>query len=109
MLSKKQEYVTSAVIKLIPEHFLKSGVEEVAFAETLNSAGHFIGSKGADAEVLTHSLKKVPRDLLSLHGKKPKTCKQYWSEGTFISSHPSAELQRFRKRSMGRTHFRAET
>lgn len=57
----------------------------MAFAETLDSAGHFIGSKDADAEVLTNSLKKVPPDLLSLHGKKPKTCKQYWSEGAFIS------------------------
>lgn len=48
--------------------FFKCGGKVVAFAETLNSAGHFIGSKDADAEVLTNSLKKVPRDLLSLHG-----------------------------------------
>lgn len=32
----------------------------MAFAETLNSAGHFIGSSDADAEALTNSLKKVP-------------------------------------------------
>lgn len=32
----------------------------MAFAGTLSSAGHFIGSRDANAEVLTNSLKKVP-------------------------------------------------
>lgn len=69
----------SRILKKIPG-------EVVAFAETLNSTGNFIGSKDADAEVLTNSLKKAPPDLLSLHGKKPKTCKQYWSEATLMQS-----------------------
>jgi len=47
----------------------------VPFVEALHSADDFIGSEDADAEVLTNSL-EVP-DLLSLHGKKPKACKQY--------------------------------
>lgn len=58
----------------------------MAFAETLNSTDNFIGSKDADAEVLTNSLKKAPPDLPSLHGKKPKTCKQCWNEGTLMQS-----------------------
>lgn len=58
----------------------------MASAETLDNADIFIGSKDMDAEVLTNSLKEVLPDLLSLHGKKPKTCKQYWSEGTLMQS-----------------------
>lgn len=54
------------------------------FVEALHSADDFIGSEDADAEVLTNSL-EVP-DLLSLHGKKPKACKQYWNEGTLMQS-----------------------
>lgn len=57
----------------------------MAFAETWNNAADFIGSEDADAEVLTNFLKKVP-NLRSRHGKKPKTCKQYWNEGTLMQS-----------------------